>query len=203
MKALKEIDALGQAAENIPVARQNQLDIKVTHLVKRRQELTQRIVGRNPAHDSGRDVLQHMIAANKQLLPRLVQANVPIVVPRRLDHVEMVVTVVVNITIRQVKQVGLAAQGQKLRRHLELRCVARLLPGIEQSRINQVAKQRVVNGGLHVLEVFNLLKGMHVGVDSYPPTPNAIKVARMVRMGMGKHNLNRFPAATQTVKRLV
>lgn len=63
--------------------------------------------------------------------------------------------------------------------------------------------QWIKNRGLNVHQVFNFLKRVHICIDTHPTAPNTIKISRVIRVGVGKYNFDRFPVAPQSVKRVI
>ncbi len=202
MEALQEIHPFRNARERRSVTRQYKVNIQIAHLVQAGKELLQRIVAGDPAHDGGRDALQHVVAGDKQLQRWLVQADMPVVVAGRGDYLEAVVAVAVHVAVAQVEQVGLVLRGHQLGRNLVGAGIALLHAAlIVGVRAHQMADKRVVHGGLDVHEVAHFLEGMHIGVHAHPAAPDAVQVARVVGVRMGKHDLHRFPIAAQLVQR--
>ena len=193
----EEVDPLAHAGEGLAVGRQHQIDIVAPHFLKAIQELRQCVVGRKPRRYRRRDALQNMIAGQEDLVGGLVEADVPGIVARRLDHLELELAETQAVAIGQIRHDRVGGKRQKLRRHVQTR------PLLAEGHVllllgsGRLKEQRTIDVALHLHEVLHLLEGVQVREHRHALAPNAVEVARVVGMRMGEHHLHLVPGAPE------
>ena len=138
-----------------------------------------------------------MIAGQEDLVSLLVKADMPRVVARRLDHLELELAETQAVAIGQIRHGRIGGKRQKLRRHVQPWAllakghVTLLLQG------GRLKKQGAVDVALHLHEVLHLLERVQVREHRHALAPNAVEVARVVGMRMGEHHLHLVPGAPE------
>ena len=128
---------------------------------------------------------------------RLVEADVPRVVARRLDHLELELADLEAVAVGQISHDRIGGKRQKLRRHVQPRPllvegqVTLLLQG------GRLQEQRAVDVVLYLHEVLHLLERVKVREHRHALAPNAVEVARVIGVRMGEHHLHLVPRAAE------